>query len=217
MLKIAYVYTGAITADEFQSLLPYVSEERRLFLNSCKPRMNKTNSLAGEVLARRMLAKELGLSPEVLSIQRSEKGKPYLEDAQGLYYNISHSGDYVICAISDSEIGIDIQKTLTLKTSLEKNILSTSEFEEAKGLEGLKREEYLTKIWCRKESYYKYLGSGIDRRPCETDSLLLEKEGRIKWLEGELLPGLSFALCQEADKADYPDVKINIENLITPE
>ena len=41
--------------------------------------------------------------------KRNEHGKPYLEDRQGIYVNWSHSGDYVICAVADREVGIDLQ------------------------------------------------------------------------------------------------------------
>ena len=45
--------------------------------------------------------KEIGYSPE---------GKPYLTDKPEIYVNWSHSGDYVICAVADREVGIDLQK-----------------------------------------------------------------------------------------------------------
>ena len=39
-------------------------------------------------------------------LRYNEYGKPYLESG-GLFFNLSHSGEYVACAISDKEIGID--------------------------------------------------------------------------------------------------------------
>ena len=41
---------------------------------------------------------------------RNEHGKPYLTDKPEIYVNWSHSGDYVICAVADREVGIDLQK-----------------------------------------------------------------------------------------------------------
>ena len=41
---------------------------------------------------------------------RNEHGKPYLTETPEIYVNWSHSGDYVICAVADREVGIDLQK-----------------------------------------------------------------------------------------------------------
>ena len=52
-------------------------------------------------------------------------GKPYFEDTD-IHFNISHSGCYVIAAVSDEDIGIDIQKIFceiwTIKEAYLKNI-----------------------------------------------------------------------------------------------
>ena len=40
---------------------------------------------------------------------RGEYGKPYYEDCP-LYFNISHSGEYVALAVSDMPVGIDVQR-----------------------------------------------------------------------------------------------------------
>ena len=37
-----------------------------------------------------------------------KKGKPYLVN-KAFYFNVSHSGEYVVCAVSDEEVGIDIE------------------------------------------------------------------------------------------------------------
>ena len=50
-------------------------------------------------------------------------GKPYFEDTD-IHFNISHSGCYVIAAVSDEDIGIDIQKIKSDKHRIaEKNFL----------------------------------------------------------------------------------------------
>lgn len=48
---------------------------------------------------------------EVLAREiRPENGKPYLPDYPDFHYNISHSGGIVVCAVSGSPVGIDIQQ-----------------------------------------------------------------------------------------------------------
>ena len=48
-------------------------------------------------------------------IARGEKGKPFIVGVENVFFNISHSGDYVVCSVSDREIGIDIEKRAKLE------------------------------------------------------------------------------------------------------
>ena len=43
-------------------------------------------------------------------VRKGEHGKPYLKERKDVFFNLSHSGDYVLCAVSDKEVGADIQK-----------------------------------------------------------------------------------------------------------
>lgn len=66
--------------------------------------------LSGEALVRFALKECWNLSPETYRIARGEKGKPFIVGVENVFFNISHSGDYVVCAVSDREVGIDIEK-----------------------------------------------------------------------------------------------------------
>jgi len=84
----------------------------------------------------------------------NEYGKPYLKDNK-LFFNISHSKDIIVIAISDKEIGIDIQH-ITYKV----NALYKSYTEEEIKLVG--NDKYLfTEMWVMKEAYVKMLGKGL--------------------------------------------------------
>ena len=63
----------------------------------------------GETLARRMLAKETGLSPAALRICRTAQGKPFVENA-AVHFSISHSGELVLCAVHSAPVGADIDR-----------------------------------------------------------------------------------------------------------
>ena len=83
----------------------------------------------------------------------NEYGKPYLENNE-LYFNISHSGDYTVIAVGDSEIGVDIQK-LSYKPKVIKRFYNEKEKELATN------EIEFTKIWTIKEAYVKKIGIGL--------------------------------------------------------
>ena len=45
-------------------------------------------------------------------IKYSKTGKPYFKNSV-IYFNYSHSKNYIACAISNKEVGIDIEETNT--------------------------------------------------------------------------------------------------------
>lgn len=66
-------------------------------------------------LAREMLAQKLGLAPEQVRFFYGEYGKPLVS---GAYFNLSHSGDIVLCAVSDVPVGVDVERLRAVKPHL---------------------------------------------------------------------------------------------------
>ena len=79
-------------------------------------------------------------------------GKPRLEGHPEIHFNISHCAACVACALGDAPVGIDVENRFPWKESLAARICHP-----------LEREQWLNRIWSRKESYLKYLGTGIRR------------------------------------------------------
>ena len=93
---------------------------------------------------------------------RNEHGKPYLTDTPELYVNWSHSGDYVICAISDREVGIDLQKMdREPKENLIRKVLTKEEQEFYRSEPESDRKRLFYQYWSVKESFLKTLGTGF--------------------------------------------------------
>ena len=122
----------------------------------------------------------LGDDKFTLDIKTAENGKPYLVNSD-LYFNISHSRRYVVCAISEEAVGIDIQfhkKGNTDATA--KRIMSTEEWQEY--TLACDKDKYFFDLWAKKESYLKYTGDGItvDMRLLDIDAyvqeILVDKE-----------------------------------------
>lgn len=88
-----------------------------------------------------------------------EHGKPELPKEYGLYFNLSHSGGYAACAISDHNIGTDIQIHQGERESLAKRFFHPEELEVLNKAEDPVRCFY--DLWCLKESYIKYTGRGL--------------------------------------------------------
>ena len=96
-------------------------------------------------------------------IKRDENGKPYLVDSE-YYFNISHSGEYVMCAVSDNCIGIDIEmiREKVDNDAIARRFFAENEYNEISSATA-KKKEIFTRIWSEKESYIKYLGLGMKK------------------------------------------------------
>jgi 4'-phosphopantetheinyl transferase len=116
---------------------------------------------------RKLLSNYLGVSPESVRIGRKSKGKPFSMDDQELYFNISHSGKFVVFAFSrDGEVGIDIERIRSIP-DLEEMIARNFTAREIRFITA-KPEERMSRFfrcWTLKESYLKAIGEGMRLSP----------------------------------------------------
>lgn len=86
-------------------------------------------------------------------------GKPYLKDDPDIHFNISHCLKGCICAVSDREIGVDIQDIRPFSWDIAKRVCCDNELKMLECADDKAR--LFTKIWAMKESYVKMTGEGI--------------------------------------------------------
>lgn len=110
-----------------------------------------TGAITAVVLDKYLVYKDMIVS--------SSCGKPYIMGRDDLFFNVSNSGDYVAIAVSDREVGLDIQKPVAVSESLVKRVISLTDRERLKEL----IETSFNSIWSIKEAYVKLTGEGISR------------------------------------------------------
>lgn len=93
-------------------------------------------------------------------------------------FNLSHSGEYVICAVSDGEVGSDIQKWIPYKERTAERFFAPEEWKMLQKLPLSQQKEMFYTLWTRKEAYGKYTGQGIGKAIGE--NLAEEEECRRK-------------------------------------
>ena len=89
-----------------------------------------------------------------------EHGKPQIVNFPKKF-NLSHSGDYVVCGVSDGEVGVDIQKWIPFKERTAERFFAKEEWKLLQETDVEKRTELFYRLWSRKEAYGKYTGQGI--------------------------------------------------------
>lgn len=150
---------------------------------------NRRASEQGRNILAELLKQEYGLKWKgEEDLGRGEKGKPYLLSYPEIYFNLSHSGDYVSCCIGRVPVGIDIQyqKAGRLEQMAEKLFTDKEKEEFVKSGGAL---EVFYKYWTKKESYLKYTGQGIS---CDLSGLRYEGAA---FRELHLWTGYSGMLC----------------------
>ncbi|MBO5577237.1 MAG: 4'-phosphopantetheinyl transferase superfamily protein [Ruminococcus sp.] len=93
----------------------------------------------------------------------SEHGKPELN---GICFNLSHSGHYAVCAVSDDTVGVDVEVMREFSPKLAKRVFTQQEISQAQqAYPGCDSNRILTRLWTIKESIMKYYGQGISLSP----------------------------------------------------
>ena len=134
-------------------------------------------------------------SPFPLSYEYGEQGKPQIVNFPKKF-NLSHSGDYVVCGVSDGEVGVDIQKWVPFKERTAERFFAKEEWKLLQETDVEKRTELFYRLWSRKEAYGKYTGQGIGSVVGEDFSDERKwKEKKICFREQILEAGYSLAVC----------------------
>ena len=85
--------------------------------------------------------------PSKVEIVRTEGEKPRF-DTDKAYFNLSHSGGVMLCGISHSEIGVDIEKIREI------------DYKKFDFIDAQDVEDFFEK-WTERESYLKFTGEGL--------------------------------------------------------
>jgi len=126
---------------------------------------------------------------------KNEKGKPYIKNSN-IFFNISHSGQYVVLAQSSYEIGVDIQKHKKQNLDVARRFFAKSEYEHLMSVNDKNKEFF--RLWTLKESYMKALGKGFSLPMCdfeikfENDKPFIEG---CKFFEYTFIEDFSLAVC----------------------
>ena len=88
-------------------------------------------------------------------LQKNPMGKPFYPN--GPYFNISHSGRYVIMAIANKEVGVDIEENVEKQIDVLLKLFNEAE------VKMIKEHADFYYLWCAKESLIKCMGSSIGK------------------------------------------------------
>ena len=159
MHKIYIIKIEPLLEDSlYEKALSMIGKDRRESVIRMKNRPDQARSVAAGLLLNYAVIHHCGC-PWDGSFRLGEHGKPMLPDRYGLFFNLSHSGDYAVCALADREIGVDIQKHKEYKETLARRFFHPEELAFLSTAGDQKRCFY--DLWSMKESCVKYTGQGL--------------------------------------------------------
>lgn len=141
-----YVADTDLGKKHFRFLLENVSTGQKEKALRYANEIDQIRSLLSSYLKNQLSREEL---------LKNENGKPYF--ANGPYFNISHSGKYVLMVVSTAEIGVDIEEIKNKDMSSLVRIFNEAE------AKMIKEHSDFYYLWCAKESLIKCMGLSVGK------------------------------------------------------
>lgn len=166
MLKvILLIDIPEIMQNDFYKLLNLVSLSKQERIMRFHFVRDAYNCLLGDILARIEICMLTGLNNDQLEFSVNSYGKPFLSNMPNIHYNISHSGKYIACAISDEPIGIDIELIEPVNLKVAERFFTQDETAYIMNCEQQYRQYRFFEVWTKKESRIKLDGKGLYKLP----------------------------------------------------
>ena len=184
--RLALASVEALRDPElFARGLSSVSEQRREKVARLRAEGARRLSLGAALLLDRLLA-DAGFPPAG-AFAFGEQGKPYLPDRPGVHFSLSHSGDRVLCALSEAGIGCDVEGPRRCELALSRRFFHPDETAWLFALPPREQDAAFRRLWTLKESYVKAVGLGLSL-PLDAFRILPEGEGFALTAPGDAHP-----------------------------
>lgn len=205
---MVYVYTlnleGIKDPKEYPEILESLPEYRKKKIESFRNLNGRIESFGAGVLLKKVCSLH-GVSDYLISL--SEHGKPQID---GFYFNLSHSGNMVLCAVSENPVGCDIEKIENPTLRIAKRFFTEKENKYLEKIEENNKAEEFFRLWTMKEAYVKMTGEGLT---CSLKEFEIRIQDEIKvyrdqklqncYMKEYFIPGYKVSVC--AQEASFTD------------
>ncbi|WZX99268.1 4'-phosphopantetheinyl transferase superfamily protein [Bacillus sp. FSL W7-1360] len=146
----------------YEPWLKKVSPERQARILRMRRPADRIRSLVSELLARKYISEARHIAFAEIEFLSNEYGKPLVSEALSLSFNLSHSGNWVLFALDETTVGVDVEQIHSIEElSLAKRFFDPAEAAQLSELSEKQRQERFFQLWSLKESYIKWKGTGL--------------------------------------------------------
>ena len=178
ILPIYYTrFDSALPLEKWNFLMKSLPEEIQNKINRYQFWQDRHRSLFGKLLLQTALT-GVGSNKGLSHLQYDANGRPWIDDC--FDFNISHSGSYVICALSDRcKLGVDVAEIKKIDFGDFSKVMTPEQWKLIRQSED--PLAFFYKLWTLKESVIKANGKGlsIPLDQLETDFKTVQVENKI--------------------------------------
>lgn len=165
----------------FNTLINFLDHDEGNRINRYLRWEDAQRALIGKILIRSLISDRYGIKNQEIYFSKNKFGKPYFKCVKDFHFNISHSGQWIVYAIDNSPIGIDVEEINDMDLKIADRFFSKEEQRDLMQQDKKSRLDYFFDLWTLKESYIKAEGKGLS---IPLDSFSIRKSDRTISLEG---------------------------------
>lgn len=205
MIQVFAVWTEDLPDPALKpSCMDGLAQYRRDKIDGHRTIEGRRQSLGAGLLLKYVL-EQYGIGQDRIRI--SENGKP---EADGICFNLSHSGSLVICAVGTQRLGCDAERIDPSRLNVAAHFFSENENLYLQQFEGMQQAQSFCRIWTMRESYIKMTGEGM-RLGFSKYEILLQDEAAAVLRNGQKekchffeyeAEGFRISVCSEETQAD---------------
>ncbi len=205
--------------DWFEKALATVTEKRREKAVRYRKKEDTARSLGAELLLRYAFFRAGEPFPKQLAL--SANGKPFDPDGP-LRFNLSHSGKWVMCIVSDDEVGCDVERIDPAHVDVAFSVFTEKEQAALTAVNERERTHRFFRLWTLKESYQKASGKGM-ALPLSSFSVELGNPSRIiadsnpTFTEYDDISGYACSVCRLSGGKTPPLTVVSMRELLENE
>ncbi|MGN7359331.1 4'-phosphopantetheinyl transferase family protein [Paenibacillus sp. SAF-054] len=140
----------------------HLPQEVRLKAARYRAEQDARREIVSAVLKRVVACERTGIAVDQVQFTKNDYGKPSLKGYPDFHFNISHSADWVVCAVStEGPIGVDIEQIGEAEDEVARLCFTHTELERWRHCPADLRDGFFYELWTLKESYVKAIGMGL--------------------------------------------------------
>jgi 4'-phosphopantetheinyl transferase len=156
-----WLLAAAISTVDCESKRPWLSNTERARADRFRQAADKERYIIAHALKRYCLSRLLVTDPQALTFSQNEKGKPYCTHPTSPWFNLSHSGNWVVLGLSSQgTIGVDVEAiNRDISEGVTRYALTEQQREHVEQADN--NSEQFMLYWTQKEAISKALGLGL--------------------------------------------------------